>query len=124
MQLGGGCASGTLYTAGGGNTRMVVVLAAFVAGSFLATQHFPWWLGQPSLNEGNAISLVRELGLWPALVLQLAVLGGIAALTCRPGAPPARPAGGVRKPPAGRGLARLLPAGRGRSSGAPSRLPC
>ena len=81
MQLGGGCASGTLYTAGGGNTRMVVVLAAFVAGSFLATHHFPWWLEQPSLREGRAISLIREYGLWPALALQLAVLGGIAALT-------------------------------------------
>ena len=81
MQLGGGCASGTLYTAGGGNTRMVVVLAAFVAGSFLATHHFPWWLEQPSMREGRAISLIREYGLWPALALQLAVLGGIAALT-------------------------------------------
>jgi len=28
MQLGGGCASGTLFTAGGGNTRMLVTLAA------------------------------------------------------------------------------------------------
>ncbi len=81
MQLGGGCASGTLYTAGGGNTRMMVTLAAFVAGSFLATHHFHWWLQQPSLNEGQAISLVREFGLWPALALQLGVLGAIAALT-------------------------------------------
>ena len=81
MQLGGGCASGTLYTAGGGNTRMVVTLIAFVAGSFLATHHFPWWLEQPSLRDGRAISLIREYGLWPALALQLAVLGGIAALT-------------------------------------------
>ena len=28
MQLGGGCASGTLFTAGGGNTRMMITLAA------------------------------------------------------------------------------------------------
>ena len=28
IQLGGGCASGTLYTAGGGNTRMVITLIA------------------------------------------------------------------------------------------------
>ena len=60
---------------------LIPMLVAFVAGSFLATHHFPWWLARPSLNEGNAISLVREFGLWPALVLQLAVLGGIAALT-------------------------------------------
>ena len=78
MQLGGGCASGTLYTVGGGNTRMVVTLAAFVAGSFLATHHFHWWLSLPSRGT---ISIVRELGLWPALVLQLAVLGGIAGLS-------------------------------------------
>ena len=35
MQLGGGCASGTLYTAGGGNARMFVVLAFFVVGSLI-----------------------------------------------------------------------------------------
>lgn len=33
MQLGGGCASGTLYTVGGGSTRMLITLAAFIAGS-------------------------------------------------------------------------------------------
>ena len=37
MQLGGGCASGTLYTVGGGSTRMIVTLAAFVIGSVVAT---------------------------------------------------------------------------------------
>jgi uncharacterized membrane protein YedE/YeeE len=34
MQLAGGCASGTLYTVGGGGTRMLIVLAAFIAGSY------------------------------------------------------------------------------------------
>ena len=38
MQLGGGCASGTLYTSGGGNTRMLATLAAFIAGSLIATR--------------------------------------------------------------------------------------
>src|SRR3712207_1376809 len=33
VQMGGGCASGTLYTVGGGSTRMLITLAAFVAGS-------------------------------------------------------------------------------------------
>ncbi|MDQ4136913.1 MAG: YeeE/YedE family protein, partial [Pseudomonadota bacterium] len=42
MQLGGGCASGTLYAVGGGSTRMVVTLAAFVLGSVLATAHLHW----------------------------------------------------------------------------------
>src|SRR5205823_12900869 len=43
MQLGGGCASGTLYTSGGGNTRMLVTLAAFIAGSVIGVLHMPWW---------------------------------------------------------------------------------
>lgn len=34
-KLGGGCASGTLYSVGGGNTRMLETLAAFVTGSTL-----------------------------------------------------------------------------------------
>ncbi len=41
MQLGGGCASGTLYTAGGGNTRMLVTLTAFVIGSAVGALHLP-----------------------------------------------------------------------------------
>ena len=40
MQLGGGCASGTLFTAGGGNMRMVVTLAAFIAGSLARRSGF------------------------------------------------------------------------------------
>ncbi len=42
MQLGGGCASGTLFTVGGGSVRMAVTLAAFIAGSVIATAHAPW----------------------------------------------------------------------------------
>jgi uncharacterized membrane protein YedE/YeeE len=34
MQLGGGCASGTLFTVGGGNARMIITLAAFITGGF------------------------------------------------------------------------------------------
>src|SRR5882724_8993018 len=32
MQLGNGCGSGTLYTAGGGSGRMLITLALFIAG--------------------------------------------------------------------------------------------
>ena len=75
MQLGGGCASGTLSGFGGGSTRMAITLAAFIAGSVLATAHMPWWLDQPRLA---AISIPQTLG-WPAgLAIQLAVLGLLA----------------------------------------------
>lgn len=78
MQLGGGCASGTLFTAGGGNTRMWITLAAFIAGSVLATAHVPWWFGQASLP---AVSLLDTFGFEGAMALQLAVFAAIAAVT-------------------------------------------
>ena len=40
MQLGGGCASGTLFTVGGGNTRMLITLAAFISGSLIGKLAF------------------------------------------------------------------------------------
>jgi uncharacterized protein len=74
MQLGGGCGSGSLYTAGGGNVRMVVVLAAFCAGGFWASLHMDWWARLP-VWETEALS--ARLG-WPAaVVLQLALLGAL-----------------------------------------------
>jgi hypothetical protein len=78
MQLGGGCASGTLYTAGGGNTRMLATLAAFIAGSALGAYHFAWWEKTPNLGR---ISLIASLGMLPALVLSLAAFAAIATLT-------------------------------------------
>jgi uncharacterized membrane protein YedE/YeeE len=42
MQLGDGCGSGTLYTVGGGSIRMLITLAAFVAGSTIGAAHFHW----------------------------------------------------------------------------------
>jgi uncharacterized membrane protein YedE/YeeE len=78
MQLGGGCASGTLYTVGGGSTRMVVTLVAFVVGSVLGTAHLPFWAALPHLQP---ISLVQALGAGPAIALNLVVFAAIAALT-------------------------------------------
>lgn len=78
MQLGGGCASGTLYTVGGGSTRMVVTLVAFVVGSVIGTAHLPFWAALPHLQP---ISLVQALGAGPAIALNLVVFAAIAALT-------------------------------------------
>lgn len=72
MQLGGGCASGTLYAVGGGNARMAATLAAFCAGAFAGSLHLPWWR---TLPEAAPVSLGAALG-WPAAVAaQLALLG-------------------------------------------------
>lgn len=71
MQLGGGCGSGTLFTVGAGNARMVITLIMFIVGSVFGTMQLPWWLDRPSLDP---ISLIDTLGMGPALALQLAVL--------------------------------------------------
>jgi uncharacterized membrane protein YedE/YeeE len=78
MQLGGGCASGTLFAVGGGSTRMVVTLLAFIAGSTLGAAHFHWWAALPHLP---ATSMVKSLGVLPAIVLNLAVFAAIAGGT-------------------------------------------
>ena len=78
MQMGGGCASGTLFTVGGGSTRMVVTLIFFVIGSVLATSHLSWWLELPSFGT---YSFVKRWGLFPALAANLALFAAIAALT-------------------------------------------
>ncbi len=78
MQLGGGCASGTLYTAGGGNTRMLATLLAFIGGSVIGTAHMPWWAATPSLKP---IGLVAALGAPRALAVSLAAFAALAAMT-------------------------------------------
>jgi uncharacterized membrane protein YedE/YeeE len=70
MQLGGGCGSGTLYAVGGGSTRMAVTLAAFVAGSVVATATFEEWSVWPA---APAVSLVHSLGAPAALALCLSL---------------------------------------------------
>ena len=74
MQLGGGCGSGTLYTVGGGSTRMLATLAAFCAGAFWGSLDLAFWGGLPSWGS---ISLAREMGWARALPLQLGVLVAI-----------------------------------------------
>ena len=78
MQLGGGCASGTLYSAGGGSTRMLVVLAAFIAGSLIGTAHMPWWSALPAWSP---VSLATLWGPWLGLLASLATFAAISGVT-------------------------------------------
>lgn len=71
MQLAGGCASGTLYTIGGGSARMVVVLAFFCLGGFWASLDLHWWSALPGIG---VVSLPEALGWEVALPGQLAAL--------------------------------------------------
>ena len=71
MQVGGGCASGTLFSLGGGNARLIGTLFGFVVGSALGAAHMGFWWSLPSLPAATAQGLV---GYGPAFVLQLAAL--------------------------------------------------
>ena len=80
MQMGGGCASGTLFTVGGGNARMLVTLLFFIIGSLIATHHVDWWLSLPSFP---ATSIVKSFGVVPALLMSLALFAIIALVTVK-----------------------------------------
>jgi uncharacterized membrane protein YedE/YeeE len=75
MQLGGGCGSGTLFTVGAGNIRMVITLVFFIIGTVLGSIQLPWWLDQPGFDP---VPLVNSFGLVGAMLAQFAGLGLIA----------------------------------------------
>jgi len=74
MQLGSGCASGTLFTVGGGNARMVITLAAFIAGSVLGAWHWSQWQDASGLEP---ISLLEEYGAAAAIATSLLLFAAI-----------------------------------------------
>ncbi|OHZ01268.1 YeeE/YedE family protein [Salinicola sp. MIT1003] len=78
MQLGGGCASGTLFTVGGGNARMVVTLLFFIVGSVIGTAHFAWWQSLPAFQPTSMIDLFGTGG---GIAASLVLFAAIAVLT-------------------------------------------
>lgn len=104
MQIGGACASGTLYIVGSGHTAILLTLGGFVVGSTIGAAHFSWWEATPSLEP---VSLAEVFGSYAAgLAVTLLVLGLIAAATyavARVKNPP--PVGAV---PTASGFARVL----------------
>jgi uncharacterized membrane protein YedE/YeeE len=94
MQLGGGCGSGTLQGAGGGETRLWLTLASFVVGATLAAWQWELWRDWPALPP---TSLAQSLGAAPALAATLAVLGAL-YLAARRGEPITGPGDPLRGP--------------------------
>lgn len=78
MQLGGGCASGTLFTVGGGNARMLITLAFFIVGSLIGTAHFTWWQSLPAFQP---TSLVEVFGAGGGIAVSLLLFAAIAVVT-------------------------------------------
>ncbi|GAB3280976.1 hypothetical protein GCM10027563_10110 [Parasphingorhabdus pacifica] len=106
MQLGGACASGTLFAVGGGNSLIVVTLFFFIVGSVLGALHLPMWTSDAITLGSFSLAEDAGLGYFGAMVLQLAVFGAIwfavTRWTRRRGAPPAG------RPPTARGAWRII----------------
>jgi uncharacterized membrane protein YedE/YeeE len=77
MQIGGGCASGTLYGLGGGDARLGLTFIGFVAGSTLAASQMEFWW---SLPKFEAVTLLQSTTLPYALAIQGASLLAFFAL--------------------------------------------
>lgn len=103
MQVGGSCASGTLFAVGSGQTAIVLTLFGFIVGSVLAALQYTFWF--VTLPTGPAVSLATLLGYPGALAVSLAVMGLVVAATyvvARRRTPPPVP-----DPPTARGAARV-----------------
>lgn len=106
MQLGGGCASGTLYAVGGGRSAMFITLFAFIIGSVLGAWHWNFWVNETPSFEAISLATSTGLGYFGAWVVQIAVFAVIFGLTyviAKKRRPP------MMKPlPSGKGWIRIL----------------
>jgi uncharacterized protein len=73
MQLGNGCASGTLYNLGGGSSSMILTLIAFIAGSTLGAYHFTFWMQDTPTLPPISLATSTGLGYFGAWFVQIVV---------------------------------------------------
>ncbi|GAA5164908.1 YeeE/YedE family protein [Pseudonocardia eucalypti] len=78
MQLGGACASGTLFAVGSGQSAIVLTLGGFIAGSVLYTWLYPLVADLPALPPFLLANHVGWFGSW---LVTIAVLAGIVWFT-------------------------------------------
>jgi len=81
MQLGGGCASGTLYAIGGGRTVMFVTLLFFIIGTTIGAYHLPFWTEEMPAFEPISLATSTGLGYGGAWAVSIALFGIIAWIT-------------------------------------------
>jgi uncharacterized membrane protein YedE/YeeE len=78
MQLGGACASGTLFAVGAGQSTVVLTLGGFITGSVLYTWGYPLFTGWPQVS---GFLLSKHVGWFGSWAITIAVLLGIVLLT-------------------------------------------
>ncbi|MYW75632.1 YeeE/YedE family protein, partial [Pseudonocardia sp. SID8383] len=104
MQVGGSCASGTLFAVGSGQSAIVLTLLGFVVGSMFAVFTHTFWT--QTVPQGPSVNLAQLLGYPGAVAATLLVTAAITAVTwvvARRRTPPP-----VERPPSARGVARIL----------------
>ncbi|MDA0371645.1 MAG: YeeE/YedE family protein [Actinomycetota bacterium] len=108
MQLGGSCASGTLFATGSGHIGVIVTLTGFVAGSGLGVAGAGFWTGDGPgfVKFADPFSFTQKYGSFGGTVVVLILLGIVALLAegiIRRRRPPR-----IEQPPTAQGWARLL----------------
>ncbi|MFE0875840.1 YeeE/YedE family protein [Streptomyces smyrnaeus] len=104
MQLGGACASGTLFAVGSGQSTIVLTLGGFVVGSTLAAWQYGLWRDLPAFDP---VLFSDHVGRPGSLAVTLALLVLVVLVTRRVQARRNPPPVGV--PPTARGtLARVV----------------
>ena len=105
MQLGGSCASGTLFAIGSGQSAILLTLGGFIVGATVGALHFPWWTNElPSREPVSFVDLTGGyLGAW---LLSLALMAAIVGLTYAVGRRGRVPT--LDRAPAARGVARAV----------------
>ncbi|WP_372346215.1 YeeE/YedE family protein [Streptomyces sp. KL116D] len=100
MQLGGACASGTLFAVGSGQSTIVLTLFGFITGSTLAAWQFGLWNDLPALDPFLLSDHVGWFGSWAVTIVALAAVWFVArTVQARRNPPP------VGAAPSSRGVA-------------------
>jgi len=109
MQLGGACASGTLYASGSGHVPVFVTLGGFIVGSVAGVASVQWWRpgGRFGLQFSEPVSFATTSFGWTGgVVINLVLLAGIAGIAevvrRRRNPPPIDPV------PSAKGAARIV----------------
>jgi uncharacterized protein len=103
MQLGGACASGTLYVVGSGQTSILLTLGGFVTGTVLYAWAYPLVDDLPALPAFTLADHVGWAGSWLVTLALLGVVVGITSVVQRRRVPPP-----AQEPETARGIARVV----------------
>jgi uncharacterized membrane protein YedE/YeeE len=108
MQLGGSCASGTLFATGSGHIGVLVTLTGFIVGSGLGVAHSGFWspTGSGFVKFADPVSFTERFGAVGGTFVVLAIIASVAITAeavIRRRRPPA-----IEQPPAAVGFARVL----------------